>query len=229
MPLLLLQLALGCTDQSPARDQARESGNAAVAAAAAAAALAMPVADGKLVVAFGDSLYAGYNLGAGQGFAPVLERALVARGIKASVVNAGVSGDTSGAGLQRLAYVLDGLPRKPDLVIVGLGGNDMLRGLSPEETRSNLGAILSKLKERNIKAALTGMIAAPNMGPDYAAAFNPIYADLAKRYDVPLYPFFLDGVAGTPALQLPDGIHPNDRGIQLIVARIAPFVAAQLP
>ncbi len=229
MSLLLLQLALGCKDQSPAQKPAQQPAHESGNAAAAMAALAMPLADRKLIVAFGDSLYAGYNLGAGQGFAPVLERALNARGIKASVVNAGVSGDTSAAGLLRLAYVLDGLPRRPDLVIVGLGGNDMLRGLSPEETRNNLNTILAELKRRGIKSALTGMVAAPNMGPDYAAAFNPIYADLAKRYGAGLYPFFLDGVAGKPALELPDGIHPNDRGVQLIVERVAPFVAAQLP
>jgi len=198
-------------------------------AIAAPAAQPVPAADSKLVVVFGDSLYAGYGLDAGKGFAPVLERALVARGIKASVFNAGVSGDTTAAGLGRLAFTLDGLPRKPDLVIVGLGGNDMLRGLSPEETRRNLDAIMAELKARKIKAALTGMLASPNMGPDYAAAFNPIYPDLAKKYGAPLYPFFLEGVAGTPALQLPDGIHPNDRGIERIVEQVAPFVAGQLP
>src|SRR5690606_5250687 len=125
-------------------------------AANSAANQAAPVEDRKLVVAFGDSLYAGYNLGAREGFAPVLERALSERGIAAEVVNAGVSGDTTSAGRQRLAFTLDGLPRKPDLVIVGLGGNDMLRGLSPVETRANLDAILSALRDRDIPAMLTG-------------------------------------------------------------------------
>jgi acyl-CoA thioesterase-1 len=214
---------LGCTDQNPAQDPARESKNAVAPAAAP-----VPAADAKLVVAFGDSLYAGYNLEPGQGFAPALERALIAKGIKASVFNAGVSGDTSAAGLQRLAFTLDGLPRKPDLVIVGLGGNDMLRGLSPQATRSNLEAILAELKKRAIRTVLTGMIAAPNMGPEYAAAFNPIYPELAEKYGAALYPFFLDGVVGTRTLLLPDGIHPNDRGIQIIVERIAPLIAKPL-
>ena len=205
------------------QDPARESGNAVAPAAVPA-----PAADTKLVVAFGDSLYAGYNLEPDQGFAPALERALTAKGIKATVFNAGVSGDTSAAGLQRLAFTLDGLPRKPDLVIVGLGGNDMLRGLSPEATRSNLDAILAELKTRGIRTVLTGMIAAPNLGPDYAAAFNPIYPELARKYGATLYPFFLDGVVGTRTLLLPDGIHPNDRGIQIIVERVAPLIAAPL-
>lgn len=195
---------------------------------APAAATPAPAADTRLVVAFGDSLYAGYNLAPAQGFAPALERALTAIGLKATVFNAGVSGDTTAAGLQRLAFMLDGLSRKPDLVIVGLGGNDMLRGLSPDVTRANLDALLAELKKRGIRTILTGMIAAPNMGPDYAAAFNPIYPDLARKYDVMLYPFFLEGVIGERTLLLADGIHPNDRGIQTIVEHIAPVVAASL-
>ena len=187
-----------------------------------------PAADAKLVVAFGDSLYAGYNLDQGKGLAPVLERALDARGIKAQVVNAGVSGDTSAAGLARLAFTLDGLPRRPDLMLVGLGGNDMLRGLSPMETRANLGAILTELQRRHIPVLLTGMVASLNMGPDYAAAFNPIYPDLAKRYGATLYPFMLDGVIGRRALLLDDGIHPNPQGVEKIVARLAPLTAQAL-
>lgn len=193
----------------------------------AAANEAVP-ADAKLVVAFGDSLYAGYNLDIGDGFAPVLETALAAKGIKARVVNGGVSGDTSADGLQRLGFVLDGLPRKPDLVLVGLGGNDMLRGLGPERTRANLDAILGELDKRGIPAMLTGMLASPNMGPDYAAAFNPIFADLAKKHDVPVYPFFLDGVVGHRELQLEDGIHPNAAGVKLVVGKVEPMVAGTL-
>ncbi len=210
-------------DENPAQPPVRESGNAATPAAASS-----PAADTRLVVAFGDSLYAGYNLDPGQGFAPALERALTARGLKATVFNAGVSGDTTAAGLQRLAFTLDGLPRKPDLVIVGLGGNDMLRGLSPDATRSNLDAILAELKKRDIRTILTGMIAAPNLGPDYAAAFNSIYPELARKYGATLYPFFLDGVIGDRTLLLPDGIHPNDRGIQIIIEHIAPVIAVPL-
>lgn len=179
-------------------------------------------------MALGDSLYAGYNLGPREGFAPVLEKALGAQGIKAKVVNAGVSGDTSAAGLARFDFTMEGLARTPDLVIVGFGGNDMLRGLAPEETRANLDAILARLKERGVPAMLTGMLAAPNLGPDYAAKFNTLYTDLSARYGAPLYPFFLDGVLGQSALMLPDGIHPNAKGIERIVTRVAPMVGERL-
>lgn len=217
---LFVQLASGCSDNAPPPPP--------VANSAQATPVVAPAADAKLVVAFGDSLYAGYNLDQGKGLAPVLEQALVARGMKAQVVNAGVSGDTSAAGLARLAFTLDGLARKPDLMLVGLGGNDMLRGLSPEATQNNLDAILAELKKRGIPVLLTGMLASPNMGPDYAAAFNPIFPALAKKYDATLYPFMLDGVIGNRALQLPDGIHPNDKGVMVIVGKLAPMVEEAL-
>lgn len=188
----------------------------------------MPQGDEKLVLAFGDSLYAGYGLEGGEGFAPVLERALAAQGIRARVVNAGVSGDTSAAGLARFEFTMEGLTRKPDLVIVGLGGNDILRGLPPQDTRANIEAILKRLQERRIPAMLTGMLAPPNLGAEYAAKFNSLYADLAKRYDAPLYPFFLDGVLGRRDMMLPDGIHPNAQGVEAITAKVAPMVAARL-
>jgi acyl-CoA thioesterase-1 len=218
--LLLIQLAGGCSQEKTSQETAGQEANAVAAP--------KPATDGKLVVAFGDSLFAGYNLDQGQGFAPALQRALAAQGIAADVFNGGVSGDTSAAALQRLAFTLDGLPRKPDLVIVGLGGNDMLRGLSPDETRKNMDAILTELKKRGIETMLTGMLASPNMGPDYAKAFNSIYPDLAKAYGIKLYPFFLDGVIGHRDLQLPDGIHPNAKGIDLIVAHVAPVVGQEL-
>lgn len=214
---------LGCSSEPAARNQARQEDQAAEPIEARA-----PQRDTKLVVAFGDSLYAGYNLGSGEGFAPTLERALGESGMKAQVVDAGVSGDTSGAGLARLAFALDGQPRKPDLVIVGLGGNDMLRGLSPDETRANLDKILAELKARGIPAMLTGMVAAPNLGRDYAASFNAIYPDLARKYDVPLYAFFLEGVIGQRQLMLADGIHPNAEGISKVVGGVAPMVAQAL-
>ena len=219
--LLVVQLATGCSPSTPERTDA-PNGTRATATAST------PAADAKLVVVFGDSLFAGYNLAPDQGFAPALERALAAGGSKPRVFNAGVSGDTSAAGLQRLAFTLDGLDRKPDLMIVGLGANDMLRGLSPEATRANLDAILAELKKRGIPAMLTGMVAAPNMGADYAAAFNSIYPDLAKKYGVPLYPFFLDGVVGHRDLLLPDGMHPNAKGVDAIVTRVLPIVVADL-
>ena len=218
--LLLVQAVAGCAKPESANQSMPQPQNGAAPAAAAA----IPSADTKLVVAFGDSLFAGYNLAQTDGFAPRLQNALARAGIKAQVVNAGVSGDTSAAGLARLAFTLDGLPRKPDLVIVGLGGNDMLRGLSPAETRANLAAILTELRRRKIATMLTGMLASPNMGPDYAKSFDPIYPDLAKRFGAPLYRFFLDGVIGHRDLQLPDGIHPNARGVDVVVSRVAPLV-----
>ncbi|ETI58869.1 GDSL family lipase [Sphingobium sp. C100] len=219
---LFVQLASGCSDRAPPPPPA----NAAQAADRDAP--AAPVSDARLVVAFGDSLYAGYNLDRDKGLAPVLEQALKARGVKARVVNAGVSGDTTAAGLARLAFTLDGLPRKPDLMLVGLGGNDMLRGLPPQETRANLDAILAEAKARGIQVMLTGMLASPNMGADYAAAFDPIYPELARKYGAALYPFMLDGVLGKRALLLPDGIHPNDAGVTVIVGKLAPRVAEAL-
>jgi len=182
----------------------------------------------KLVVAFGDSLYAGYQLPQDQGFAPELQRALIAQGIAADVRNAGVSGDTTAAGLARLNFTLDGYDRRPDLVVLGLGGNDMLRGLSPAETRKNMVAILDELRRRDIPAVLTGMIASPNMGADFARDFNAIFPELSTEYDAPLYPFFLDGVITDSALMLPDGIHPNEAGVDAVVAKVAPVVAGAL-
>lgn len=219
--LVVLHLLTGC---GPATDQTTrpaEQGNATTVAATPA--------DARLIVAFGDSLFAGYKLDQEQGFAPTLERGLKAQGVVARVFNAGVSGDTTAAGRQRLGFVLDGLDRKPDLVIIGLGANDMLRGLRPTETRANLDAILTELKRREIPAMLTGMVASPNMGADYAAAFNPIYPELAKRYDAPLYPFLLDGVITNRALLLDDGLHPNQAGVDTIVAKVTPIVSEALP
>ncbi len=223
----LAVLAGGCSNEQPDTDgaaaakdkgaQGSQNANPRVAAA-----------DEKLVLAFGDSLYAGYQLPGDQGFAPELERALAAKGIKARVHNGGVSGDTTAAGLQRLAFTLDGLERKPDLVVLGLGGNDMLRGISPEQTRANMVAMMDLLKVRGIPAVLTGMLAAPNLGPDYVDAFNTIYPTLSKTYDAPLYPFFLDGVVGKGDLMLPDGIHPNEKGVDVVAGKIAPLVVGVL-
>lgn len=182
----------------------------------------------KLVVAFGDSLYAGYRLGPTEGLAPQLQAALNKAGIKARVHNAGVSGDTTAAGKQRLAFVLDNLERKPDLVVLGLGGNDMLRGIQPRETEANLKAMLDELEKRDIDAVLTGMLAAPNLGADYAGAFNPIYPALSKQYGAPLYPFLLDGVVADRQLMLGDNIHPNAKGVAKMVEGLAPVVVREL-
>ncbi|MFS0737769.1 arylesterase [Sphingomonas sp. 1P06PA] len=220
----MLQALAGCSGENA--DPAAPANMGAGTEPAVTAAVPNP--DGKLVVAFGDSLYAGYGVPAGESFPAELEKALAGSGIAARVVNAGVSGDTSAAGLRRLAFTLDGLERKPDLVLVNLGGNDMLRGIDPAEARANLTAICEELKRRGIPILLTGMVAAPNLGPDYASAFNPIYADLAERYDAVLDPFFLAGAIGDRTLMLPDRVHPNAAGIDRITARVAPLVAAKL-
>lgn len=219
--LLLLQ---GCSLDNPADDRAATQAPTNTSSAAAVT----PAADTRLVVALGDSLYAGYGVAQNESFPAQLQRALAAQGVAADVRNAGVSGDTSAAGRQRLAFALDGLPRKPDLVMVNLGGNDMLRGIDPAETRTNLTAICEELKRRGIPILLTGMIAAPNMGRDYAESFNAIYADLAKQYDAALYPFFLDGVVTDRRLMQPDRVHPTSEGIGTIVGKVAPLVAATL-
>ena len=182
----------------------------------------------RLVVAFGDSLYAGYGLGPTEGLAPQLQAALNGKGIKARVHNAGVSGDTSAAGRQRLAFVLDNLGQKPDLVVVGFGGNDMLRGIKPAETRANLAAMMEELKKRDIEVVLTGMLAAPNLGQDYVRSFNAIFPDLARQYDTPLLPFFLGGVVTDKSLMLPDGAHPNAKGMTKVVEKLGPLVEAEL-
>lgn len=181
-----------------------------------------------LVLALGDSLYAGYNLNRGEGFPETLQNNLVDAGFDAFVFNAGVSGDTSAAGRSRLDYALEGLPRKPDLVVMGLGGNDMLRGIEPKETRANLDAMMQALAAQDIPVVLTGMLAAPNLGPDYAKQFNPIFPSLAQKYDAALYPFFMQKVVGQNNLMLDDGIHPNAEGVDKITADIAPLVAEAL-
>ncbi len=183
---------------------------------------------GKLVLAFGDSLYAGYGVAPNESFPAELQAALRKAGAEATVRNGGVSGDTTAAGRQRLAYTLDGLPRKPDLVVLGLGGNDMLRGIDPAQTDANLRAMLDELKKRQIPAMLTGMLAAPNMGRAYGEKFDAIYPKLAEDYGVPLYPFFLDGVVTDRTLMLPDRVHPNPQGIDRVVERVAPLVIKTL-
>ena len=187
-----------------------------------------PAGPERLIVAFGDSLYAGYGLKPGESWPAGLEKALWARGINARVVNAGVSGDSTAAARARLAVVLDAQPRKPDLVAVGLGGNDMLRGLPPAEARANLDAILAELGRREIPALVTGMLAAPNLGADYAAQFNAIFPSLAKKHGAALVPFFLQPIVGRDDLLQPDHVHPTARGIDLIVADTVDDVAGAL-
>ena len=220
---LLLQALVGCGQPSQSTNgEAASAKNDAVVPKAAEASY------DRLVVVFGDSLYAGYRLAPGEGLAPQLQAALKTNGINARVHNAGVSGDTTAAGKTRLSFVLENLERKPDLVVLGLGGNDMLRGTKPQETRSNMAAMLDELKKRGIPVVLTGMLASPNMGADYSDAFNPIFPQLAKQYNAPIYPFFLEGVVTEKALMLPDGIHPNAKGISRVVEGLSPLVEAAL-
>lgn len=186
-------------------------------------------ASGPLIWAFGDSLTAGYGLLPAQGFTVQLQAALRRSGVSATVRNGGIAGDTSAQGKARLRWGLRGLGTQPDLVIVELGANDMLRGLSPQQAETNLDAILAELKRRHIAVLLAGMRAAPNLGPSYRAAFDGMYPRLARKYRVPLYPFFLDGVAGHRDLVQADGLHPNPRGVAIIVRGIVPSVRAALP
>ncbi len=191
---------------------------------------APPVMGDELtIVALGDSLFAGYGLEPGQSYPARLEAALRARGINARIVNAGVSGDTTADGLQRLEFVLGSLPRPPALVVISLGGNDMLRSLPPTETRANLDALLGKLEQRKVPALLLGMKAAPNLGADYQARFDPIYPDLAKRHRAALVPFFLQPVYDQPRLIQQDHIHPTLEGIDLLVGSTVEAVAKALP
>jgi len=181
------------------------------------------------ILAFGDSLLAGYGLKDGESYPSKLEAALRARGVNARISNAGVSGDTTAAALQRLAFTLDNQPAKPDLAIISLGGNDMLRGLPPAQAKDNLSKILQTFKDRNIRVVLLGMLAAPNLGKDYAANFNPIYPTLARQYGAVLVPFFLQPVIGKPDLVQPDHVHPTALGVEEIVAATVDDVADALP
>jgi acyl-CoA thioesterase I len=173
------------------------------------------------ILAFGASIVAGYGLGAADSLPAQLEQALKAHGVDAAVIDAGVSGDTSAGGLARLDW---SLADNPDLVIVDLGGNDALRAIDPKTTEANLDAIVSRLKAEKRGVLIAGMLAPPNLGADYAAAFNAVFPAVAARHDVTLYPFLLDGVVADPALNQADGIHPNAAGVKVIVERMLPFV-----
>ena len=173
------------------------------------------------LVALGDSLTAGFGLAPGKAFPDRLEAALRTKGFDVKVINAGVSGDTAADGLARYGWAV---PPDANALLVELGANDMLRGQKPEATRAALAAILDKARAAHLPTLLAGMRAAPNLGPEYDRAFDAIYPSLAKAYDVPLYPFFLDGVAGDPNLNQADGLHPSAEGVEVIVQRILPSV-----
>lgn len=173
------------------------------------------------ILALGDSLTAGYGLPHGQGFVAKLQAALDRAGARATVLDAGVSGDTSADGLARLDWALGD---NPDAVIVELGANDGLRALPTERVQHNLSAILDRLQEKHLPILLAGMYAPPNLGQAYFAAFRAVFDQLARRPGLLFYPFFLDGVVGNPALNQADGIHPAAAGVDVIVARILPDV-----
>ena len=190
---------------------------ALVALVASGAAFAAPTR----IVAFGDSLTAGYGVAPEEAFPARLQAWLHDHGIEAEVVNAGVSGDTSAGGLARLDWTL---AEPADAVLLEFGANDALRAVDPQSTYKNLDAILSKLEARKVKVLLLGMESPANWGPEYQQSFNAIYPALAERHRVPLYPFFLEGVALDPTLNQPDMLHPNARGVDTIVARVGPYV-----
>ena len=177
------------------------------------------------MVVLGDSLSAGLGLSASAAFPVRLQKALEAKGIKADMINAGVSGDTSSGGRDRLDW---SIPEGTDAVVLELGANDALRGTDPAITRAALTDILTRLKARKIAVLLCGMLAPPNYGSDYAARFNAIYPELSKAFGVPLYPFFLEGVATDVKLNQADGIHPTAAGVDVIVKNILPAVEAFL-
>jgi len=196
------------------------AGLLAATLAAAGHVSAADAGDPVTIVALGDSLTAGYQLPPGKGFPAQLERALRGEGLDVRVVDAGVSGDTTSGGLARLDWSVG---EEADAVIVALGGNDALRGLDPATTRENLDAILDRLEERDLAVLLAGMLAPPNLGEEYGKEFRAVFEDLSGR-DVVYYPFFLEGVAADPSLNLADGIHPTAEGVSVMVENILPRV-----
>jgi acyl-CoA thioesterase-1 len=198
----------------------KRNGQAFVAAIVVLLAIFTPASAEPLrVVGFGDSLMAGYGLGPGEAFPEKLEAALRKKGHDVVIANAGVSGDTTSAGLSRLDW---SVPDGTQLVILELGANDMLRGVTPEITEKNLDAMIASLRQRGIAVLLAGMVAAPNLGSDFASAFNAIFPRLAEKYGIQFYPFFLDGVAADNRLLLSDGMHPNATGIDRMVEKFMP-------
>ena len=189
------------------------------------------VVDGpeRRIIAFGDSLFAGYNVAEHEGYPERLQRALRQEGINATVVDAGVSGDTSSGGLKRLGFLLDQQPVKPDLFILELGGNDMLRGIQPAATRANFEGMLAELQRRDIPVLLMGMRAPPNYGPEYQQEFDGLYGELAQKYGAMIVPFWLESIYQSPELFQSDRIHPTPQGIDALVADTVDDVQAALP
>ena len=217
-------LVAGCGDgEAPAAPP----GEARIAAPAAPEVPVM--GPERRILAIGDSLFTGHGLESGEGYPERLEVALRARGINARIVNAGVSGDTTADGRARLAFALDAQDKPPELVVISLGGNDMLRARPPATVRDNLEAMLAELDRRGIRALLLGMLAAPNLGPDYRREFDAIYPSLAKKHGAALVPFFLEAVIDKPDLIQDDHVHPTGPGIDALVAATVDDVAKALP
>ncbi len=223
-PIFAVILLAGCGTEAVAPEQIAEN------ASAADAPMQAPVmGPERRILAFGDSLFAGYNVAQDDSYPARLEAALRGRGINARVSNAGVSGDTTAAGLQRLAFTLDAQEVKPELVILELGGNDLLRNLPPSETRANLAAMLDELAKRDIPVILMGMRAPPNLGKEFVGQFDGIYPALAKQYGAALVPFFIEAIVSKPALIQSDRIHPTEDGIEALVGATVGEVAEALP
>ena len=223
-------LLAACSRGAPPVPEPSGAAGTATAAAGQPADLPPVMGPERQILAVGDSLFAGYGLdSAADSYPARLETALRTRGINARIANAGVSGDTSGAGAERFAFVLKNQPRKPDLVLIEFGGNDVLRALPPEQTRANLARMLAAAQAQGVPVVLMGMLAPPNLGADFKARFEPIYPELAKQYGARLVPFFLAAVVGKPDLIQADHVHPNPRGVGEIVAATVDQVAGALP
>ena len=221
-------LVAACSDDAENAEAIPASG--AVRIAGDDAVPAIPVMGEEVtIVAFGDSLFAGYNLDPREAYPRQLEQALRARGINARIVNAGVSGDTSAAGLNRLAFTLAAQEETPDLFILELGGNDLLRGIAPDQTRANFDRMLQTLQEEGVPVLLMGMRAPPNYGAEYQRQFDALYRDLASEYDAELIPFWLEDIYRDPAMFQDDRIHPTAEGVETLVASTVDEVEAALP
>jgi acyl-CoA thioesterase-1 len=223
-PLLALELAAGCSPNPNRQAVAGERSGAASIGQASAPEQPRE----QLVLAFGDSLYAGYGMRVEQSFPAALERELDGRGLRTRVVNAGISGDTTAGGRARLKATLARQPAAPDLVVLGLGANDALRGVPPAETRRNLEAMLAELHARGIPVLLTGLTAPVGMESPYFGEYEAIYPALARRYGAALEPSLLHGVLTRREYLLADGVHPNPRGAQRMAERVAPLAANAL-
>lgn len=222
--ILALSLA-ACSSEVPAEGPASTGSDTNVAEAPP-----VPVMGPEMdIVAFGNSLFAGYNVDKEDSYPSKLQNALRARGVNARVSNAGISGDTSAAGLQRFAFTLDAQDYEPELVIIELGGNDLLRGLSPDQTRANIAAMIEKAQRRGIQVLLMGMHAPPNYGPEYQAEFDALYSDLAREYGTALIPFWLESIYQDPTLFQSDRIHPTEIGIERLVGATVEQVQGALP